>query len=263
MVGLAGRSCWRAVALAAYGVWAWQRAPLPADHRHDAGDHGGIIIAVGHDHHHVEALFTSEGEFKLFTLGQDQTRVVSVPTQTVTAYVRTPQTVEAIAVELKPTPQPGDPQGQTSAFSGELPLEFVGAQLMVVVPSITIGKERYRFGFATRDQHPAQMPAKVTDKAERELYLQAGGKYTDADIGANGGQTASEKYRGFRSAHDLHPQPGDTVCPITGTKANPKCAWIVGGQQYTFCCPPCIDEFVKLAKERPDEVLEPTRYVQP
>ncbi len=74
--------------------------------------------------------------------------------------------------------------------------------------------------------------------------------------------TASEKYRGFRSEHDLHPQPGDTVCPITGTKANPKCAWIVGGQRYTFCCPPCIDEFVKLAKERPEQILAPGEYIE-
>jgi hypothetical protein len=36
----------------------------------------------------------------------------------------------------------------------------------------------------------------------------------------------------------------------------------VGGKQYMFCCPPCIDEFVKLAKEHPEQVRDPAGYVQ-
>jgi YHS domain-containing protein len=106
------------------------------------------------------------------------------------------------------------------------------------------------------------MPRKVTDDAERQLYLTAGGKLTEADIKANGSQTASQKYRGFHSVHDMHPQSGELICPVTQTKANPKCTWIVGGKQYQFCCPPCIDEFVKLAKEHPEQIREPQDYVQ-
>ena len=59
-----------------------------------------------------------------------------------------------------------------------------------------------------------------------------------------------------------NPKPGDKICPITDTKANPKCTWIVGGKTYQFCCPPCIDEFVRLAKENPDKVKDPEEYVQ-
>ena len=106
------------------------------------------------------------------------------------------------------------------------------------------------------------MPRKVTNEAERQLYLTAGGKYTDADIRANGSLTASQKYRGFRSSHDMHPAAGDAICPITETKANAKCTWIVGGKSYAFCCPPCIDEFVKLAKEHPEEIHDPRDYAQ-
>jgi hypothetical protein len=38
------------------------------------------------------------------------------------------------------------------------------------------------------------------------------------------------------------------------------CSWIIGGQKYTFCCPPCIDEFVKLAKADPTKILPPEKY---
>ena len=107
------------------------------------------------------------------------------------------------------------------------------------------------------------MPSKVTDEAERELYLTPAGMFTADDIRANGSQTASQKYPHFRSAHDPHPAAGDAICPITGTKANAECTWVIGGQTYSFCCPPCIDEFVKLAKEQPEKIRPPADYVQP
>jgi hypothetical protein len=107
------------------------------------------------------------------------------------------------------------------------------------------------------------MPEKVTDAEERELYLTPGGLYTDADIAANGGRTASGAYPNFRANHDADPRPGDPVCPVTRTKADPRCAWVVGGRVYTFCCPPCIDEFVRLAKADPGRVRPPGEYVQP
>jgi len=53
------------------------------------------------------------------------------------------------------------------------------------------------------------------------------------------------------------PKKGDRICPISKTKANPTFVWIVGGKSYTFCCPPCIDEFVKTAKEKPDRIKDP------
>ena len=218
-------------------------------------------MAVGQNHYHAEGLIAQGGVLKLFTLGQDFTRVETIPMQKITAYVRSRESVEAVPVVLEPKPQAGDPSGQTSAFEGQLPLEMVGSHLMVVVPSITIGEARYRFGFATRDEHEAEMPRKVTDEAERQLYLTAVGKFTPADIKANGSMTASQKYRGFRSSHDLHPAAGDLVCPITHTKANARCTWIVNGKKYAFCCPPCIDEFVKLAKEHPEQIQDPPDYV--
>ena len=120
-----------------------------------------------------------------------------------------------------------------------------------------------RFG-PQRDTGPAEpaMPAAVREAEARELYLTAGGKYTAADIAANGRMTAAERYRGFRARHDADPRPGDAVCPVTHTKANAGCTWIVDGKTYQFCCPPCIDEFVRAARERPEVILPPEAYIQ-
>jgi hypothetical protein len=112
------------------------------------------------------------------------------------------------------------------------------------------------------DGHGASMPTKVEDAEERELYLTPGGKYTRADIEANGHTTPSRQYRDFRASHDFNPRRGDVLCPITRTKAHPDCTWIIAGKRYAFCCPPCIDEFVKMAKEQPEKVEPPERFVK-
>ena len=70
------------------------------------------------------------------------------------------------------------------------------------------------------------------------------------------------KFKGFKPEHDAKPKPGERICPISRSKANPKCSWMIGGAEYLFCCPPCVDEFVKKAKERPDEVKPPESYIQ-
>lgn len=105
------------------------------------------------------------------------------------------------------------------------------------------------------------MPAQVSAAEERDLYLTPGGRYTLVDIESNGRMVPSQKYRGFRARHDLQPALGDRLCPITRTKANDACEWTIGGKIYYFCCPPCIDEFVRLAKEQPERVLPPQAYI--
>jgi hypothetical protein len=98
--------------------------------------------------------------------------------------------------------------------------------------------------------------------AERRLYLTPGGRYTAADIAINGPILPAQRFRGIESMHDMHPQPGDRLCPITGTRASPRFTWIVGGKAYQFCCPPCIEEFVRQAKERPRTIHPPEYYVK-
>lgn len=99
-----------------------------------------------------------------------------------------------------------------------------------------------------------------TDDEYRQLYLVPAGAYTRSDIRTNGNQTPRQRYASFQAEHDFNPRPGDRICPISRTKANVRCTWDVGGQTYQFCCPPCIDEFVRLAKQQPDQIRPPDEY---
>ncbi len=235
-----------------------------AEHGHESGEHGGIIVSLGRDSYHCEAIVASTGELRLYMLGNDETRVQDVEIQNLVAYIKPAGANDSTTIELKAVPQPGDGNGRTSLFVGQLAENSLGKALDVTVPNITIGGERFRLGFTSKSQDHAEaaMPDKVADDEERKLYLTPGGVYTKADIEANGNVTASEKFKGFMAQHDLKPKVGDKICPITLTKANPKCTWIIGGKSYEFCCPPCVDEFVGLAKTTPAEVKEPEFYVK-
>ena len=234
------------------------------EHGHKPGAHGGIIASLGRDSYHVEAIVTGAGELRLYTLGNDESRVVDVEVQDLIAYVKPAGGTDSTSIEIKPQPQPGDAKGKASLFVAQLPDSMIGQSIDVTVPNITIGGERFRLGFTTKTEvHGNEgMPAKVADEAEKSLYLTPGGRYTQADIEANGSVTASQKFATFQAKHDLNPKVGDKICPVTLTKANPKCSWVVGGKSYEFCCPPCVDEFVKLAKSKPEDVKEPDQYVK-
>ena len=232
------------------------------EHGHIPGAHGGIIVPIGRDSYHAEAVFEQGGVLRLFMLGSDESRVQEVETQSLTAYVKPVDGGDSVSVSLEPKPQEGDSQEKTSQFVGQLPEGLTGKAVEVTIPSLRIEGERFRIGFESTVAHAEEiMPEKVADDAERELYLTPGGLYTQADIEANGNVTASQKFKGFRAAHDLKPKPGDKICPVTLTKANPECTWIVGGKEYEFCCPPCVDEFVTLAKAG-GPIGEPEEFVQ-
>ncbi len=237
-----------------------------SEHGHQVGGHGGIIVSLGRESYHVEAIVTAKGELQLYTLGNDETRVLDIESQELVAYVKSSGGADSVSLQLQPKAQPGDENGKASLFVAQLPESLIGQSLVVTVPNITIGGERFRLGFSTESEGhgDTSMPAKVADDEERKLYLTAGGIYTQADIEANGNMTASEKFRGFMAKHDMHPKPGDKICPVTMTKANPQCAWIVGGKKYEFCCPPCVDEFVSWAKNEDTikDILEPDAYVK-
>jgi hypothetical protein len=49
---------------------------------------------------------------------------------------------------------------------------------------------------------------------------------------------------------------------VSRTKADPACHWVIAGAVYQFCCPPCIDEFVRQAKEQPEPMMPPENYVK-
>ena len=232
------------------------------EHGHKPSAHGGTVVPIGRDNYHAEAVFEKDGVVRLFTLGNDESKVIEVEARPLPAFVKPKGGSEATPFALEPAPQAGDGKGLTSQFVGKLPRELWGKRVEVTVPTIRINGERFRFGFESADDshQEAEMPKGVSNEEERKLFLTAGGLYTAADIKANGGVTGSEKFRGFQPAHDLKPKSGDKLCPVTLTKANPACAWVIGGKTYEFCCPPCVEEFLTLAKETPKEVKEPEAY---
>jgi hypothetical protein len=233
------------------------------EHAHKPGEHGGIIVEIGRDNYHAEAVFEKGDVLRLYTLGKDEAQIQEVESQKLTGYVKLEGDSESTSFVFLPVPQPGDAEGKTSQFVAKLPQDLAGKNLEVTIPSIRIGSERFRLGFkSVSAPHDEGMLDKVSGKEEQQLYLTPGGKYTEADIKANGNMTASQKFKGAMSSHDMKPKSGDKICPITRTKANPKFAWIVGGKTYEFCCPPCVDEFVKTAKEQPEEIKEPGSYIK-
>ena len=233
------------------------------EHPHIAGAHGGIVIPIGSDSYHAEAVIEKDGQLRLLTLGADETRIQEVDVQAVKAYVKAAGEIDATPIEMKAVPQEGDASGKTSQFVGQLPESAIGKAIDVTIPNLRIGTERFRVGFTTAvQQHDNAMPAAVSGADEQKLYFTPGGKYTQADIDANGSLPAGAKFRGLMTKHDMAPMPGDFICPVTLTKANPKVEWQIDGKKYLFCCPPCVDEFVRMAKEEPDSLKPPGDYVQ-
>ncbi len=235
------------------------------EHGHIPGAHGGILISLGRDSYHVEAVIDSEGQVRLYTLGKDESRVIEIESQSLRGFVKGEGDSESKSISFEPSPQEGDSQGKTSLFLGQLPKELLGRRLDLTIPNIRIDSERFRLGFVSGPEShggSSDMPTKVASEAERTLYLTPGGRYTAADIEANGNMTASQKFKGVKSEHDMKPNVGDKLCPISGTKANPKFTWIIEGKSYQFCCPPCVDEFLSSAKLSAEPLPDPDSFIK-
>lgn len=232
------------------------------EHGHKPAAHGGIVVPIGSDSYHAEAVFEKGGIVHLYTLGKDESTILEVDARPLNAFVKIEGSADSQSIVFRPEPQQDDQSGKTSLFLAHLPRELWGQNLEVTIPSIRIGGERFRVGFKSvpekGDSHG--MPAKREDEEERKLFLTPKGKYTEADIKANGTVTASQKFKGIKPEHDVKPKEGDLLCPISLTKANPKFTWVIGGKPYQFCCPPCVEEFVSLAKEDPDQIKDPEEY---
>lgn len=250
------------VLLAALLFAAWQprrKEPAEAEHPHQAAPHGGtvVVLGVGESHSHAEVVVEKGGLLKLYTFGEDLDRVQEVEARPLAARVHPEGRDRSVAVSLRPLPQAADARGRASRFVGMLPEDLWGQRLVVTVPDLVVGGRQVRL--EASGCRPIDPPGHGRDT--EELYLRPGGRYTAADVRANG-NTAPRKFKGFRTTHDLNPRPGDRVCPVTRAKADARCAWVVGGETYLFCCPPCVDEFVSMAKVRPEEVREARAYVQ-
>jgi len=239
-------------------------ASKTAQHEHDdehgAGPHGGTIVEFGKIH----AEFTVDHAKKqatVYVLSGDLKKAVPLTSDKLVLSIRTP----AFTVDMKPMPLDGEAKGSSSRFTAThnnfgKEQEFEGTVSADVDGKPYSGDFKEKAEDHKRDKKTSQAPP--IDPKEAAIYLTAGGKYTKEDIAANGNTTPSIRYDGLKISHDAKPNVGDKICPISKTKANDKLIWVVGGQAYKFCCPPCVEEFVELAKEKPDAIKPPGEYVK-
>ena len=231
--------------------------------------HSLNVIAAGN--HHLEAQMSRAGQLEIYIYGSQEQQLSPIATLGLDLAAEAKAVIpgeESVPITLTPKPYSTDPDGMTSRLVGQFARrpdqEQVG--LMLTLP---MDDQTYRVSWRPENLVPGQfaapdpgMPQPVSSDAARKLFLTPGGLYTQADIAANGNMTAKQKYGNQMSAHNAHPKPGDRLCPVTDTLANPKFAWIIAGKTYLFCCPPCIEEFVKRAKQSPASVKAPESYVK-
>jgi YHS domain-containing protein len=244
-------------------------AAAPSTQGHvEAEAHASNVQSFGNCH--IEAQTTRDGKLTLMVYGMKDKDLLPIETDPPMEAQCMTVGQDARPIALTPQPYPGEPKGSSSRFVGQLP-GFQPGQTGLTL-TIPFQGRNYRVqwtgvglmpGAAAGGGGEVAMPQALGSDEAQKLFLTPGGLYTQADIEANGRTTATAKYGSQMSAHNAHPKPGDALCPISETAANPKFAWTVGGKRYTFCCPPCIEEFVRKAKETPEKVKTPEEYVQP
>jgi hypothetical protein len=235
--------------------------PLPAAHDHGKeGPHGGPLVEWGDHEYHAEftvdhdagraTVYVYDGEAK-------SPRPIAAEQLTLTLKLTPP-----VTLALRPEPQPGDPAGSASAFSGAHEA-FKQRQAFAGAVGAQVGGRKYSGDFreAPHEGHGPGTVAKGPTPRERDLFLKPDGIYTQADIEKNGNTVPSLKFSGMSFAHDDNLKPGDRLCPVTVNKADEQCTWWVNGKQYQFCCPPCLEKFVKQAKVSPEKIKDPGEYV--
>ena len=178
-------------------------------HGHKPGSHGGILVSLGQDSYHAEAVFEKGGLVRLYMLGKEEARVLEVDAQELTAYLTEAGVSESDKMTFRAEPQPGDTKGKTSLFVANLPKDLVGKKVQVTVNNINVNGERFRIAFSNerKEEHvDAEMPAKKGSDEERTLFLTPGGAYTAADIAANGNTVPTVKYKGIRAQPRRQPE---------------------------------------------------------
>lgn len=234
------------------------------DHAHPPAPHGGQVVALGRGaaHYHVELVVEPTGAARLYALGKELADAVPAESQLLVAGAQAAGSGEEHEFVFRPDPGALAADGRPTAFLGRLPGDAVAARVTVRVKGLRIRGEAFDFEVNWDAGRPDDEVRAAYEADQRRIYLTAGGKYTDADIAASARTTAAAKYRGHRAAHGEAARPGERVCPVTGFRVMAALAWRVAGEDYLFCCQPCVDEFVMLAKDRPGEVRRPADYVK-
>jgi hypothetical protein len=246
-------------------LMAYQFVPTPpADsHGHPPSPHSGQVVTfkAGATHYHVEFVVEPTGRVRVYPLDETATKPLSVDAQPLVLSVEGAADGEPTSVMLRPVTEP-EPASRTTQFVGRLPARAIRGRLTVRFTEFKVSGERYRFEFVWDSPVGEEAFRAAYRDEQRAIFGSPAGKYLAADIRDNGGLSAGEKYPAAVPTHDHAPRPGDRLCPVSRFKADRAITWVVGGEKYVFCCQPCIDEFVLLAKEQPDEVRPAGEYVR-
>lgn len=241
----------------------------PDDGNHGPGPHGGTVIEFG-KYHGEFCMDHAKKQATVYILDGGIDKPVPIAAEKLLLSIKQPQ----FQVDLLPVPQDGDPKGKSSRFVAThenfgKEQEFAGTLSGEIDGKPYLGDFKEEPHADHKGGKNSKAPVDAHGRAvaqgdgrEAEVYLKPGGLYTEADIKANGSTTVSAKYKGRKWAHDIDPKAGDRLCPVTLTKANDSLQWVIDGKTYTFCCPPCVEEFVTLAKTSPAEVKAPEAYVK-
>lgn len=253
--------------------------PKKDSHDHGEAPHGGTIIEFGKSHAEF-CVDHGKKQVTVYILSEDLKKNEPIAAAKLLLSIKSP----TFQTDLVAAPQDGDPKGKSSRFVATHD-NFAKEQEFEGTVSGEIDGKPYLGDFKEEehkdhkhdkggkdgkdnkktmkpvDDHGRAVAAAPTGK-EAAVYLTPGGVYTADDIKANGDTTVSAKYKDLKVSHDIKPVAGDKLCPVTLTKANADLTWVIGGKKYEFCCPPCVEEFVSLAKTKPDEVKAPETYIK-
>jgi YHS domain-containing protein len=249
------------------GILAFLFLPTPRQpdlHGHPPGLHSGqvVVFKAGSSHYHVEFVVEPTGVVHLFPLDESATQPLPVDSQPLVFTVQSSPEAETYSVMLRPVPDEGTAGAKTTRFVGRLPARAVNGKLRVRFTEFKVHGERFRFEFDWVSPIGYEAFRAAFKDEQQRLFLSTGGKYLDGDIRENGGCPSDAQWAAAAPSHDHAPKTGDRLCPVSGIKAEATFTWAISGQKYWFCCQPCIDEFVLLAKEKPDMVKPVEHYVR-
>jgi hypothetical protein len=236
----------------------------PKGEHHHEGPHDGAIAEWGDEEYHAE--FTVDHatqEATVYVLDGSAKKAAPIDAKELTLTLKLSPPV---TLQLAAKPQEGDPAGKASRFVGKHPALGKEQEFSGTISGRVAGKP-YSGDFkeephADHKDHKKSSRGPEPSKRETELFLKPGGIYTASDIEKNGSTVPSVKFRDVAWEHPDDLKPGDKVCPVTVNKADEKCKWWVNGKEYEFCCAPCLEKFVKWAKESPEKIKAPEEYIK-